>query len=594
MKREIRSGSLVGVAGVGAVIDVGTESFVIPGIEKWRQKSLSVLSLPRLSRRLGKVLKTTSAEKPTLEVKRFPRAMFCEKCRKIAWWKGDMERKDAAPACSINNCGGALVPMRFVLACKAGHLSDFNWAGWAHSGHGGASGCVSYSHLTFNVNPQARSGGLDSLIVKCELCGAGRSLADITNKDAYRSAHSRCSGKHPWIFKSEPCEEEPVVLQRGATNLHYPVTISALDIPELTSASSASEFAAQIRSNARYEKLKNMMSSSSGDNQDFIDILTEKIADETGCQEVVVVEVVNADANGIAISSGESGSTDPFDQSLLLREEWKTMQQALESGGLAGENFVAVADTLSEQAPPWASRIVNGVLLLERLREVRAYRGFQRVSPTSMDDMVAPDIGADEPWLPSSEVFGEGILLSFEFKILLEWALALPESERFTLAQLEQKRLDENFWFLPPVDPVFLAIHALCHLLLRQITFECGYSSSSIRERIYFSSEHQYAGFMIFTADGDSEGSMGGLVRQGRKDRLSPTLYEAIEHGRWCSADPVCSETAGQGLGGFNRACCHACLLVSETSCTYANTLLDRRMLLDPAWGLLAYLEAHE
>lgn len=96
---------------------------------------------------------------------------------------------------------------------------------------------------------------------------------------------------------------------------------------------------------------------------------------------------------------------------------------------------------------------------------------------------------------------------------------------------------------------------------------------------------------MIYTADGDSEGSLGGLVRQGRRDRLAQSIAEALDQGRWCSSDPVCTETAGQGLGGFNRAACHACSLVSETSCTVANTLLDRRMLFDQDWGLLQYLE---
>ena len=95
---------------------------------------------------------------------------------------------------------------------------------------------------------------------------------------------------------------------------------------------------------------------------------------------------------------------------------------------------------------------------------------------------------------------------------------------------------------------------------------------------------------MIYTADGDSEGSLGGLVRQGRRDRLAQSILEAVDQGCWCSSDPVCSETAGQGLGGFNHAACHACSLVSETSCTAANTLLDRRMLFDKDWGLLGFL----
>ena len=218
---------------------------------------------------------------------------------------------------------------------------------------------------------------------------------------------------------------------------------------------------------------------------------------------------------------------------------------------------------------------------------MRVYLGFQRVKPGPADRTVRPDVAKPENWLPASEVFGEGFVLALNFGALERWIEQLPESEASALKSLDQKRLDENFWFLPEVDPAFIAVHTLSHLLLRQVTFDCGYSSSSLRERIYFDRKNRYAGVMIYTADGDSEGSLGGLVRQGRSDRLIASLTEAVEKGRWCSSDPVCSESAGQGLGGFNHAACHACSLLAETSCTCANTLLDRRMLTDPVWGLL-------
>jgi hypothetical protein len=250
-------------------------------------------------------------------------------------------------------------------------------------------------------------------------------------------------------------------------------------------------------------------------------------------------------------------------------------------------------ERLDGRAPVWAQRLIEGVVLVERLREVRAYLGFQRVKPGGPERTVPPDVSARQEWVPSTEVFGEGIALAFDLDRLKAWAADLPEKELRELGQLEQKRRDGAYWFLPKVEPVFVTLHALSHLLLRRITFECGYSSSSLRERLYINPDEGSAGLMIYTADADSEGSLGGLVRQGKRDRLAQTLYEAVEHGRWCSADPVCAETAGQGLGGFNRAACHACQLVSETSCTCANTLLDRRLLIDEQWGLLAFLERH-
>ena len=75
---------------------------------------------------------------------------------------------------------------------------------------------------------------------------------------------------------------------------------------------------------------------------------------------------------------------------------------------------------------------------------------------------------------------------------------------------------------------------------------------------------------------------MGGLVRQGRPERLPNVFARALKTAFWCSADPLCSEGENQGMAGLNRAACHACLLMSETSCEMANALLDRRFLVGP------------
>ena len=591
MKREIRSSAVAGMAGVGAVVDVGQESFLIPGINGWKQWQLRIIELKRLSSRLHKILKAPKEEKPTLQVRRFPRAMFCEKCRMMANWKTEMELEDSEPLCPKDGCGGKLVPMRFVSACENGHLDDVDWRYWAHSGKSGVRGCKSQDQLSFTVDTTAATGGLASIRVECK-CGSSRSLEDLSNKSIIKETFKTCSGRHPWIFgKQEECSADVVILQRGATNLHYPSTVSALDIPTDMVENPAAQFAEQIRQHAKYQRLINYLKSTEGDTSEMVSAYAELLAEVVGCEPSVVLEVASADVDGrVLVGAGGATEEGTIDQAVLLDEEWRTIEAALQAGELISQNFAAVSEELAPSAPPWIKGLVSGILLIRRLREVRAYLGFQRVKP-DVSKTVRPDVGAAENWLPASEVFGEGIVLALNFDLLEKWAAGIPDDEKASLKDLEDKRLDENFWFLPRVDPIFFSIHTLSHLLLRRITFECGYSSSSLRERLYFSAEKKYAGIMIYTADGDSEGSLGGLVRQGRRDRLAQSIIEAVDQGRWCSSDPVCSETAGQGLGGFNHAACHACSLVSETSCTAANTLLDRRMLFDQNWGLLNFLE---
>lgn len=591
MKREIRSSAIAGVAGVGAVVDVGQESFLIPGINGWQPGALRVIDLKRLSSRLHKILKAPREEKPSLIVRRFPRAMFCEKCRRMSHWKTEMEKPDCEPLCPDDGCGGKLVPMRFVSACENGHLDDVDWRYWAHSGPGGSRGCKSPNQLFFTVDTSAATGGLASVRVECR-CGSSRSLEDLSSKSIIKNTFKTCSGKHPWIFgKHEECSADVVVLQRGATNLHYSSTISALDIPTNAVENPVAQFADQIRSHPKYPRLVSCLKSTEGDTADFISLIAEMLGDAVGCDAQVVLDVAGADVEGQVLSETDiTQAESALDQEMLLGEEWRTIEAALLSGELVSPNFAAVSEELSPLAPTWMKALVSGVVLIRRLREVRAYLGFQRVKPDPAKT-VPPDVGASENWLPASEVFGEGIVVALNFDLLEKWAAGISPQELESQRKLEDKRAGENFWFLPKVDPIFFALHTLSHLLLRRITFECGYSSSSLRERLYFNAELKYAAIMIYTADGDSEGSLGGLVRQGRRDRLAQSIIEAVDQGRWCSSDPVCSETAGQGLGGFNHAACHACSLVSETSCVAANTLLDRRMLFEPQWGLLSFLE---
>lgn len=593
MKREIRSSTVAGMAGVGAVIDVGQESFVIPGIDTWKQRSLRIVDMQRLSARLGKSLKAPIAENPVLMVRRFPRVMFCKKCRRLVTWQVTMEKPDSGPVCLQPGCDGQLVPMRFVLACDNGHLDDVDWRYWAHSGPQGDRSCRERERLYFRVSDRSQgNAGLESLIVHCEACGSARSLDGISDRQQTRAIFPKCGGHHPWTFATpEACEAEPVILQRGATNLHYPVTLSALDIPGGIVVNEADAYAGQIRGHRRYEKLLDKIRTGGSAADEIITMLADDIGEAVGCKADTVLEIARTEVDGKA-----PGGSDPamppktLDQHTLLDEEWQTLAHALNEGGLEGPNFSAVPEPLAAGAPPWMHAMTSGILLVERLREVRAYTGFQRVKPGRQGATVPPDAGAAEKWLPAAEVFGEGIVIRLNYENLEAWATNLPETEKKRFGDLEARRVLEDLVFLEPVDPVFVLVHTLSHLLLRRIIFECGYSSSALRERLYVSRAGRYAGIMIYTADGDSEGSLGGLVRQGKQDRLAQSLLEAIEQGEWCSADPVCSETSGQGLGGFNRAACHACSLVSETSCTAANTQLDRTLIHHSHWGLLSFL----
>lgn len=187
-------------------------------------------------------------------------------------------------------------------------------------------------------------------------------------------------------------------------------------------------------------------------------------------------------------------------------------------------------------------------------------------------------------WYPAYEVRGEGIFIEFKNAEIDAWIRNNPkvlERSRLINANYATSFICQNH--PRTITPKFLMLHTLSHLLITQLSFECGYSIASLSERLYCSEEadgKEMAGVFIYTASGDSEGTLGGLVRQGRSDAFPGILKKAIASAKTCSNDPVCIMSHGQGRDSLNLAACHACGLLPETCCEERNAFLDRGMII--------------
>jgi hypothetical protein len=202
----------------------------------------------------------------------------------------------------------------------------------------------------------------------------------------------------------------------------------------------------------------------------------------------------------------------------------------------------------------------------------------------------------DVGWLPAIVVRGEGIFIEFDASAIAQWQES-GEPARRLAGLVHQYNLKRSERQLPArnISPKFVVLHTLAHVRIRQLSFDCGFGSASLRERIYCETtagSDPMQGVLIYTASGDSEGTMGGLVRQGEPGRLEETFSTGLSTAGWCSSDPVCIESTGQGADNANLAACHGCVLLSETSCEEGNRLLDRAMLVgalgDPRVGFFA------
>lgn len=588
MTRSLRSCQVVGHCSPGAIVDIGDESFVTCSIEKWNPAGLTECSLPRLSSRLGvaRLLRPITeamgfGDVPaSVALHRFPSWLFCQSCHRMDRWSMARERELEAgkrPRCSAPGCRSPLplVPFRFVQICDQGHLADVDWMYWVHAQQERPCQNRRPNSLSFSVASSGGSG-LGALSIECLDCGCRRSLGSLMTPGLLR-----CRGSQPWHRHDQaiPCEATAVVVQRGDSNVHFPMVVSALDIPKLDDGAETQRLML-LRDHVTVAMLRSLYEEFLLNHSEptVLTLLGKPIRDSAARLQIEEAELIELlrprrvdDTSSVGCSSRES-----LDQ--MRREEFLALSNPSAHGArnFEGDSYELASKVGADCLP----KLVESVSLIRRLREVRVVRGFHRRLPGEIERMTSVAESQQTDWLPAAEVFGEGIFIRFDPRKVSEWRAQLPPVESRRTTRLGEAILREGIHFLPTPSPEFIAIHGFAHLLMRQLTFDCGYASSSLRERIYCESEHGQFGLLIYTADGDSEGTLGGLVRQGEQDRLTAVIARALQGCSWCSGDPLCFEGENQGMGGLNRAACHACMLVSETSCECANALLDRRLLI--------------
>ncbi|MFF4470603.1 DrmB family protein [Streptomyces sp. NPDC001599] len=586
---RVRQSQTVVPFGVGAVFDIQGESFVATGIGDWPTRGRQRVESARLASRLGVTGfyaapatandRFDAPDAPGAPYIRFPSWLFCGSCRRMKRWRIADEKPGQPPRCPSCSPARTLAPMRFVQICQAGHLSDVDWWFWAHSRRdaGERRRCEERDRLRFLVSE--RASGLEALSVTCTAkgCGASRDLLDILGTHGMR-----CSGRNPWQRANErvECPRPVQIVQRTAGNLYYPIVHSALDIPESDAPAAHGDEAvvAKVREHDLWVPLCRVAATPRAA------AFRTMIQEDTGADDALLDALI-AEETGEAQPSPQAQSSDPQTGPArpdLSREEWTAFTAPSPP---ATRDFALRESTLGlagESADPWAAlaRRFGRIVLADRLREVRALSGFTRLSPDAT--VVPADTARRLKWLPAVEVFGEGIFLSLNPAELAGW-----EADREVRKRVSGMRADLDRSFQrdrlealtgPELAPRFVLLHTLAHLLIRQLSFESGYTTASLRERVYARPEQDQYGILVYTAAGDAEGTLGGLVRQGEPPRLAETLLRMTEAAAWCSADPLCSEHTGQGFGNLNRAACHACALLPETSCETGNTLLDRTL----------------
>lgn len=555
---EARRSQLVTTYGVGAIIAIEDESFMLSGLDQWDAGDQDLwIHEPRLEKHCSVrhfVLPAASGDdkKDDIPVVRFPRWYSCSDCGELDQHRNLSTARDKSECA---DCGGSLVPSRFVLVCEGGHIDDFPYRAWVHGRNGAKEGT---HHL--KITTLGLTASLRDIVVNCS-CGQRRSMEGAFRRNALRDI-SWCTSNQPWLGRNDPdgCTRIPRVLQRGASNVWFSVVESAISIPPW----SEDAFKAL---NRYWEAIRHVPDSA------LAGVISGMQLDQiSGYTIEELVEAVRERREA------EDPSV-PIDAAVIKDQEYLALTRG-KAQRSAKQDFVCVP--ASDRTGP-VSELFKSVMVVKRLREVRVLTSFTRVrepEPTDLDERLSPLARDRLPWLPAIEVVGEGIFLELAPDRLADWETQPVLRQRVEVLRDNAKAREQgkSSTLSSRITPRLVLTHTLAHLLINQWSLECGYPAASLRERLYVTEDH--AGLLIYTATSDSAGSLGGLISQANPDRLEPSLRSALASAAWCSSDPLCIESEPGGTDALNLAACHCCALLPETSCEEMNLLLDRAALI--------------
>ena len=585
---SVRAAQAVLQYGAGAMVDFPDQTLVTAAPEYWSGTSRI------FDDRFAKALNVNYFALPTdISYVRFPEWYFCPRCRTFQTldkWMAEYKRKAKGKILEIDEymvghmqcsqCRQDLVVARIVTVCEDGHLNDFPWIKWVHTRS--RKPVCSKPSLKFKTGASG-SEGLEGLTIECS-CGAHTTLKDAFDKDIFErmdkedgSLGFKCEGCHPFKHTKEFCDKYPRTVQRGASSVYFPVTHSSLVIPPY-----ADKLNTKIdQSNAYAECIIKISDEETPEDElalikKRLPKWAEKIALEIGAlqsdvEKILTTKWLDSSAEVVDATSVKYR----LEEYMALTGEISTPKSSL--GDFSRESMLVEKYNIPH---------LKYISLVDKVRVVNALTGFSRISPAMNEDDVG-FVAVKQPetrWYPAYEVRGEGIFIEFNQNDIDAWIQENPE-----VVERAQK-LNENYAasFIGRnhprnISPKFVMLHTMSHLLITQLSFECGYSIASLSERLYCSEASdgkEMAGILIYTASGDSEGTLGGLVRQGRPDAFPRIFKKAINSAKTCSNDPVCIMSRGQGRDSLNLAACHACALLPETCCEERNAFLDRGMII--------------
>ncbi len=527
--------------------------------------------------------------------------------------------------------------VRFVMACRNGHMSDVDWNKAVHK----ITGCSSSDPDEHRVFIWDETGSGDDIGFNCygvwdgggyrevfkpTTCNANTTYSQIKRDSSLGIIECKKTFVEDPAHLEKTCDASPKITRKSMMSLRSPLILSSLVIQQKKSRLFDKLYHyRQVFVNAKLdldELDKNWQP------KDIVERL-EKRQSVNGVGDLLLQDIKNTTKEELLRVSDEltkeiqkenSGKSE-LTELQELDEELTNLENGIQEG--AKQTKVQGSSTVSQIKFPvkWTSPKFGfsfEAMPYSDIRVTMVQTGYTREITETLqekDDDASKNLLQlrqgkivsrfsrfndpvnDHRWYLGNQSIGEGIFIHFnpsqknndlftnQKTNVAVWKDFHDKVNEHAEKQLKRKLTEEEHDVIDSAktrsNPLFVWWHTLAHQIVSELSIDSGFATTTIKERIYCKRNENgryTTGILIFVSASGSDGTLGGLTSLVNDNILPKIVEKSLERLLTCSNDPVCSER----LLNYRRhrgAACHACIMAPETSCSYQNKFLDRNLM---------------
>ena len=475
------------------------------------------------------------------------------------------------------------IGVRFVMACRRGHMDDVDWHNEVHLGSKCNGSAFSWNEMDYDFE------------VKCLDCSRRTTFKQIKSREGAEAII--CSGYVPELQLYENCatdedgEVHAKIILRNASNLRISHVLTSLLIPPYSDRiyQLLKEYAqalaylpdpervSKTKLIEHFEKVKKQLHLAEGffatirDHEEAaVKSAVHNVVNEINPETLSVTDAEEAEFLKL-LEVSRNGHPKPYngEPADFLVHRHKVREFHSDRFGL--DFVVTPIDILNvTQAQVGYSREVGSIP--ENRLDSFLVATTGRLVPTFHVEKA----NRKSKWFIGSQMRGEGLFLhvsdhdvfkSRDAKAYDAWKRI--SEERTDIGERAVSSPNHVWW------------HSLAHGLVNTLSIDSGFQSTAIHEKTYSrinpDSARREGGILFYAVQTGGDGTLGGLTSLSKHfERILERTGQILES---CSNDPICIERLANP-NRYNGAACHACLIISETSCHKMNRFLDRKLLL--------------